>query len=562
MPSPVPERTPPTTGERGELAAKEPAGTGFWLVAGRQGGLTLADLGSEWVIAGAGVMARLAEDGAFEPMPNMLRGLIDPGVYLESWELMALGGRWPDPVWQHAEKQFQRTSSGPEMYYRKGERWQRKATKSGRLDWYYHSFAPWTGEQVLALRLQTAQPGLWNEFFESVPASVQRRVDAALLADPPRFDVLVAGAAPTPAPMQIAAGGQPIHFTALPGGEVFVLIEFGETSEVPGYGVQRFASGASTGVLDRLTELVPASELMNPRGVAARAADELYLFGTRGVGQDTSLFGRFDGQHWTAISTPGNEVLSLAIADNVLWAVIDIANTDGSPAHGLWKRVGEGAWQQVALPQVRTPAVAQARWTYDGSDQAWREVAADPAAAADPRTVWPQAVHLHKSEIWVVGELADSGPKYSTRTRHVVLGPRPVPRVLELADGATLAADLRAASAGPKFNEVSRCGDISPWVRVATLPPEAPADAGVAIAEALVAATPRELLASFVTLRESEVDGRRVVGLQTRHTEAAVGEAILAALRGFRPAEEHRFECRDPRPIRSLAEFQWEEDEP
>lgn len=549
-----PKQTEPAPVDPRRLPLEEPAGTGFWLAAGRNGDLVLADLGSEWVVAGAGVMAHLGAEGSLEAMPDMLGGLVGP-EFTGVVALSAIGGRGQDPMWMTVESQVYRSADLPTVYYRKGDRWQRKASKVGPLDWYYGAYTPWVGGTLLGLRLLTTDPGLSGMYGDELPASVVKKVKAAIKANPPRFEVLAAGAAPTPAPMQIAAGGRPIDFTALPGGEVFVLLEFlpadgDEDSPDRTYAVQRFTPGVAEGVVDRLLEFGGKTPALGQGKLVARAADEVYLAGA--VTNDSftrSLLARFDGQAWVPIAAPpGTDVSSLALgAAGELWAVVK-RTKDGMGANVLWKRSGAGPWEEVALPKVRTPALAEPHWIFDLEVADWREVPGDLVAAAEPMRLEPTQVMVRDGEVRLVAEVPDI--TFDDRSRQVVLRSRPVTRVLELADNISIAAEMIPGR--PLRPGASRCDWGPSWVSVATLEPGAGIDAGKQVAAEFLAGVSEYLKSSIAVVREYRVRGRRVVALTLSLGERPETPALLAVIQSFRPTEKHAIECKNPTPIRGF----------
>ncbi|HEY0138117.1 MAG TPA: hypothetical protein VGB85_28720, partial [Nannocystis sp.] len=539
------------------LPAEDPPGTGLWLAAGRDGDLRLVDLGGELVVAGAGVMARVGVDGSLEALPAMHHGMLEP-EWMGVEVLMALGGRWPDPVWMTAQSQAHRSASAPFTYYRKGARWQRKATGVGPLDWYYQAFAPWTGEQTLALRLLTTDPNLESLYGDDLPAKIRKQIDAAIRANPPRLDLLAAGTPPKPAPMQIAAGSRPIDLATLPTGEVFVLLAFAENEggEDERFAVQRFAPGEPAGVVDHLPEVGGAAPFM-PRGkLVARAANDVYLAGAlrRNTGLE-ALVTRFDGETWRPITLPpGGQVLSLAFAaDGVAWAVVERMDAEGHETTGLWKRPGEGAWTEVTLPRVRTPALAEPRFLFDGDELLdWREAPGEPLRAAQPMAIEPGQVAVHDGELWVLASVPEIG--HGDQSRQVVLRSRPVQQILELTDSVSLGAEMSPGSLATSLDPKRGCNTGSTWVVVATIASGTDRDAGAAVAESFLASLPDELREGLVALRDFRVRGRRVVAATMGFHDMEATMALAEATRRIRPDEKHPFECGNPRPIRSFHE--------
>jgi len=536
----------------GRLGAEEPAGTGFWLAAGRYGDITLADLGSEFVVAGAGVMAHVGASGALELMPDVHRGLMEPR-YADGLTMLTLGGHWPDTLWMSADLLGERSESNPMMYYRKGERWQRKATKVGLLEWYYGAYAPYSDGQTLGLRLAMPAPDVYYKYSGEFPAAVQKKIDATTRANV-RLDVLVGGEM-KPSPMQIAAGGTPIHFTALPTGEVFVLLSFIDKvgdEQTTRYAVQRFTPGVVAGVVDPLAKLADKPLDLYKGRLVARAADDVYLVGgIDGDPANAGLVARFDGKQWAAIAAPpGSNVTWLALgANKEMWALAGRPQPKQEDTKVLWKRVGEGPWTEVVLPEVRMPVLTEPRWSFHLTTNDWDEVPADPVEAAKPNKVDLSEVHVYRDEVWVLGELSDM--HYEDYTRQVVLRSKPVTRVLELPDVLFLAGELRTAKA-TAFDPEQGCEAGPGWVPVATLAPGAAADAAAPIAAAFLAGLTPDGKSTLTSLREVEVRGRRVLALTfhlaEQHTE------LLAAAQRFRPDEQHKVECWSPRPIRTFYE--------
>ncbi|HEY0137319.1 MAG TPA: hypothetical protein VGB85_24720, partial [Nannocystis sp.] len=518
--------------------------------------LTLADLGSELVVAGAGVMARLGAGGALELMPDVQRGLIEPSN-MEGLGLLMLAGRWPDTVWMSVETYGERSSSNPLMYYRKGERWQRKATRVGLLEWFYGAYAPYTDGQVLGLRMMAPGTDLYEKYDGELPDSLQKKIDAATLANPPRLDVL-AGGVMTPSTMKLAAGATPIHFTALPTGEVFVLlassVTTGEDESTTSFSVQRFTPGGDAGVVDSLTKLSDKPLDLYKGRLAARAADDVYLVGAiEGEPDKTGLVARFDGKAWTAIAAPpGQEVTWLALgADKAMWAIAGRSQPDAQATTALWKRVGEGPWTEAVLPAVRRPERAEPRWAFSVSVDNWDEVPADLVEAARPMRVEAGQVHVRGDEVWVLARVPEADAH--DYMRQVVLRSKPVTRVLELPDPAYITAQTRTATAKP-YDRKKGCESGPAWVPVATLAPGAAAAAAAPIAAAFLAGLSPELQETFTTLREVEVRGGRVIALTFHPSEEHSTDELIAAVQRFRPDEQHKVECWNPRPTRSFYE--------
>lgn len=534
------------------LGAEEPLGTGFWLVAGRYGDLTLADLGDQFVVAGAGVMAHVGASGALKLVPDMHHGLTEPR-HADGLRMLTLGGHWPETLWMSADLLGERSETNPIMYYRKGERWQRKATKVGLLHWYYGGYAPYTNGQTLGLRLLMPGPDLYYKWSGEFPAAVQRKIDATMRANV-RLDVL-AGGEMTPSPMQIAAGGRPIHFTALPTGEVFVLLSFVDVvgdEQTVRFAVQRFTPGVAAGVVDPLAKLADKPLDLHKGRLVARAADDVYLVG--GIDDApaySGLVAHFDGERWAAIAAPpGQRVTWLALgANEEMWALAGRSQPGQQDTTVLWKRVGEGPWTEVVVPEVRTPALAEPRWSFGLSTNDWEQVPADPVEAAKPNKVEPTQVHVYRDEVWVLGELLDV--QYQDYMRQVVLRSKPVTRVLELPDVLVLAGQQRTATA-TAFDPEEGCEAGPGWVPVATLARGAAADAAAPIAAAFLAGLTPEVKGTLTSLREVEVRGRRVLAL-TFHLAEYHAE-LAAAARRFRPDEQHEVECWSPQPIRTFYE--------
>ena len=411
---------------------------------------------------------------------------------------------------------------------------------------------------MLGMRLLTTGPDLYQKYGEDLPAAVRKKVDATLRANPPRLEVL-AGGVVTPSSMQIAASGVPIHFTTAPTGEVFVLLAISEKvgddeDATTRYAVQRFTPGGDAGVVDLLTEIAGKAPYLYKGRLVARAAGDVYLSGAfAGEAETTAMIARFDGKQWTPIAAPpGLDVVWLAFGPSgEIWAVAGRSQTMAPDTTALWKRVGEGPWTEVALPAVRTPALAETRWRFHVGINDWDDLPGDPDEAAKPMKVEPSQVHVWGDDVWVLGGLPDVST--NDYMRQVVLRSKPVARVLELPDGEFLAAQVQIATAKP-YDPKKDCDFGPAWVPVATLAPGAAAEAAAPIAAAFLASLSPEVQGTFTTLREVEAQGRRVIALTFRAVEGHMGEELVAAVQKFRPDEPHKIECWNPRPIRTYYE--------
>jgi hypothetical protein len=550
-PAPATPDDPPATPGDPLLILDEPpaAPSDLHVVAVRNGDLHVFDLGGELIVGGAGALARPTADGSLERI-DALRGLVDPGyMMLAGWSLEALGGRWPDPVWMTTQTHYQRSDAPAHMYYRKGDRWQRKATATGPLHWYYAAFAPWQTEQVLALRMHAPdQQALEKYGSEELPPAVQRKLDAALAANPPRLDVLAAGAAPVAAPLRLAPGGLPLALATAPTGEVHVLLQFSENTESDGltykHAVQRFAPGAADGALDSLAGLVTS-----PTALAVRAADDVL------VGGDS--LARFDGRTWTKLPGPKGRVSSLSLGEpGVQWAIASNPDYDGQDEVAettLWRQTGAGRWTKVKLAAAPSTVSTEPRWVYDPGEEDWKQVQPGPD---DPGLVAPQTVLARgRGDVWVAGLVGGIPSADGSWHRHAVLHTRKPARVLEFPDDATLRGELLDVQAVKPWRPEDVCdGANSPWVLIERLAPGAAVDP--TLVDALRTAVPEDLRGTLVSVRESRVEGHRVVGLFADPPDAPAVKRILAALDQVRPGVKRQFECRNPRPITVLGKYE------
>lgn len=518
------------------------------VVATRNGDLRVYDLGGEVFVGGAGALARPAADGSLARV-DALHGLVDPGyMMLASWSLEALGGRWPDPVWMQTQTHFQRSSAPSHMYYRKGDRWQRKATAVGPLHWFYAMFAPLPGGQFVALRMHAPDQAALEKYgSEEIPAAVQRKLDAAAAQNPPRLDLLAAGAAPVAAPMRLAPGGLPLALASAPTGELFVLQQFREDSDdgpVFTYAVQRFAPGAADGVVDPLADLVDG-----PLALAARAHDDVLVGGSGSLA-------RFDGRAWTRVPGPKGRIVALSLGEpGVQWAIASNPDYDGegpAPETVLLRQTGAGRWTSMTLTTA-PGTVAGKRWVYDVGVDDWKEV--EPGAG-EAEFVAPQRLVVRgPGDVWVAGPVGELGSADGTWHRHVVLHSRKPARVLEFPDDATLRGELLDILPAKPWSPEQVCDSAnSPWALIERLAPGAAADPG--LIEAVRAAVPPDLRSSLGSVRESRVEGHRVLGLLADPSDVPAAKQILAALDQVRPGVERRFECRNPRPISVLGTFE------
>jgi hypothetical protein len=185
-------------------------------------------------------------------------------------------------------------------------------------------------------------------------------------------------------------------------------------------------------------------------------------------------------------------------------------------------------------------------------EEEWQEWPADAKAAAERDVIDPRQVLARGDEVWISATRAGHISADGLSTAHVVLRSKPVRRVLDLPDDATLRAELLAAQPAKPWKEGEFCEAGSTWVRVATLADADPPETAQRLRDELVAGVPEELRARFESLREAEVLGRRVVGLIATPEDAAQAKAVIAALDKLRPGEKRAFECRNPRPLRAV----------
>lgn len=543
-------KRPPMTDAPAEPAAPAPAipASDLHVVATRNGDLHVYDLGGELFVGGAGALARPAADGALARV-DALHGLVDPGyMMLASWTLEALGGRWPDPVWMQTQTHYQRSSAPSHMYYRKGDRWQRKATAVGPLHWFYTLFAPLQGDKFVALRMHAPdQQALEKYGGEELPAAVQRKLDAAVAQNPPRLDLLAAGAAPVAAPMRLAAGGLPIALASAPTGELYVLLKFSKgdgEAATSTYAVQRFAPGAADGVVEPMAGLVDA-----PVALAARAHDDVLVGGSGSLA-------RFDGRAWTKVPGPKGRVLALSLGEpGVQWAITSNPGYDGEgviPETELVRQTGAGRWTRMTLTAAHEAIAGGSRWNYDPGVDEWKEVQPGPG---EPQFVAPQQVVARgRDDVWVAGPVEGLHSADGTWLRHVVLHSRKPARVLEFPDDATLRGELLDSLPAKPWSPDEVCvAANSPWVLIERLAPGAAADPG--LLAAIKTAVAPDLRSSLVSVRESTVEGHRVLGLLAEPADVPAAKQILAALEQVRPGVKRKFECRDPRPIAVLGTF-------
>lgn len=541
QPSTDPPTEPPTSAEPPQPTIK----SDFHVVAARHGDLHVFDLETELIVGGAGALAKLT--GTSLERLDTLYGQLDPGyMMLASWALGSLGGRWPDPVWLQTQTHYQRTSAPPHMYYRKGDRWQRKATVVGQLHWYYDRFAALPGGKVLALRLLAPDQKIYEKYGDEIPGAVQKKLDAELARNPPRLDILTAGADPAPAPMRLAAGGIPTALATAPTGEVFLLLRFTVQKDGESYAshaVQRFAPGAADGTLDQLADIVA-----QPAALAVRAHDDV-LVGGDGLAH-------YDGKAWTRVAAPKGSVTALSLGEpGVQWAIArnpeyGVGDSDEHvPETELWRQTGDGRWTRVPLPRVPADLATGPTWKFEVGNDKWVESPPD----SDTRLFEPTEVLARgPGDVWVAGPargiIGEDGMMHG---RSAVVRTIKPAHTLELPDDPTLRGELLDfLPAKPWQPDVVCENAVPPWILVERLPANTAPDPNYV--ELLKAAIPAELHPQLAFVRESRIENHRVIGLNAEPEDAAAAKQWTEALAKFRPGVTRKFECRDPKPIREL----------
>lgn len=564
-PTPPVEPSEPDAAEPPPLAAvpAAPPDARFQLAAYRDSGeLELHLLGDEVFVSGAGGLAHQDARGRLVPVAYGLTGQQeDEWGSFESWEVLSLGGLWPDNAWLVTEYGVSRDSSPPLMHRRADKRWQKQANKRGVLYEYYEHIVTWHSGQVVGLRTYTVDPGLYESTDENgeLPKRIERKIKTQLAATRRGFDLL--GPTSTPTAMVLADDiSTVLHVAAAATGELFLLghhiVEYNDHRPR----LQRWGRDGAATVLDALPAGVACTQL------TVGAADEAYLgCSSRGESGVARLL-RFDGAAWSEEPAPKGrlfESLSLAPGGE-LWAIV--SDVDEQQEHqapgaiGLWRRPARGAaWELAELPALRFADRAYPEWAFNLDRDEYVLQPADPAAAERTWTVRPtQVLARGPDDVWVVGktELEREGLTTYSYGRSVLLRNRKVAAPLRMLPDGDLRMEREDWDSAPTWkphaDPVQGCPDeLSGFVALRTLPRDAPRNQPEPLVEALVR-DHSAALADVSRIVEVFRRGRRTVGLHVLPKDQAAADALLAALAQVAPGEPRQIECREPRIRRSF----------
>lgn len=567
--------TPPEGGEPGPAEAAVAAATGvtpvavsrgradeFRLAAYRDGALALFSASNGvTLVVGAQAIAEAAPGEQLSRRPGMTRGFLDPGVlFLERWQTGTVGGRWPDSTWISAYFEGNRSISPFFVYYRKGDRWQRKANTQGLLQWYYAAFSPWTAGQTLALRVSEIDPRIAERHSDEngLIAAWERRALRERAAARPRLEVIdpAPGAA---APPEFPPDVEPRVFTARPTGEIDAFVEHKDGGAMslhwaPGAAEpQRFRlPGPDSGGLPAVYGL---SHAYAPDG-ALWVGSSLY---------QKAYVARFDGRAWTMYEHPGERpVRSLSIGpDGVVWTVT-ARDREGFFAHEgdtstLWRSDDGRNWQAVPLPSVQFADMAEVRWEFvPDQSQAYVPLYGDAERAREVHAAQPYQVLAAGDDVWVVAmvDVAAEG-RYDGALREVVFRRGPVVTPLAMPSDNALRLELldERPDKGPRSIEEG-CGGVVAQVLFMHLPADAPTSGPLPQVERLLTSHP-ELVTDLEAIWEARHHGKRVIAFVVRTLERARVAALLAALNEIVP-EKRSLVCTQPivaRPLRTPEEI-------
>lgn len=589
-PAPAPAVTPPAAAD-GPKAAPDPSpaiapedppillpdeprpapATGeFRLAAYRDGALAVFSASNGvTLVVGAQAIAEAGSGEQLSRRPGMTRGFLDPGVlFHERWHTGTVGGRWPDSTWISAFFEGNRSVSPFYVYYRKGDRWQRKANIQGVLQWYYAGFAPWTAGQTLALRVFQIDPRLTDRLLageDGLSNAWERRFERELRAASSQFAVIdpAPDAAPPP---RFPPGVTARAFTAHTDGQIYAIVgDPGSMEAEPGPPeMLRWAPGAT----EPQRFPLPAKDGRLPALYVSLSVTS-HPDGSLWVGSDldgSAYVARFDGRTWDLRSPPATaEVRSLSAGpDGVLWAVTAkdrwIFSDGGKDAGTLWRSDDGRRWREVALPTLQFADMAAAQWEFVPDEtQGYVSLYGDPALAQQARSVTPYQVYAAADDVWVVGITDVTFDDQGQRKRDVVLRRRPVVAPLAMPSDNALRLELldERPNKGSAFIGEAGCDGALSTVLFMSLPVDAPTTGPVPQVEQFLTSYP-ERVVDIEDIWEARHHGKRVAAFMVRVPDRSDAAAMLAAMQAVVP-EKRTFLCTQPivvRPLHTRAEME------
>lgn len=554
-PAPPVASEPPTApaSDAAPVEALNPVASDFHLAAYRDGSLGLYPMrDGVLLVGGAQAFAEAQGPAQLSRRPDMTRGFLDPGeLFLTDWHTGAVGGRWPDSAWLSAYFLGQRWESPFYMYYRKGDRWQRKANVKPPLQWFYVGFAGWTAGQTLALRLQSIDPNVLMKYgSEELPPAVAKRHAELLAGAGPRFDVIdpaPGAAAPPSFPARVSAHA----FTTHADGKIDAIVR----DEQGALTLLRWPVGAEEPrrfALPRISDEFPGDRELQ---MVAHRDGGLWIGAPLSEG---SYLARFDGDAWSPRTLPTKQPLrSLAAGeDGVLWAVTGIEYPlyeGGADEQGhLWRSADGERWHAVPLPTVQFPDLAEKRWEYFSADSNYVELYGDAEAAKQRHRVSPRQVWSGGGEVWVAG-VTGAAPRLGAEmsTRAVALRTGAVERPLGLPSDNDLRLELldERPVKDHVFKEETFCEGLRLTTFV-TLPASTPTSGPIASVDVLLTEHP-ELALDLSEIWLARHRGDLVLAFIADGIDKDRAKALLALLAEMAP-EKRSFACRLPMMVRPL----------
>lgn len=471
---PAPASTADAAASAAPASASEPAtaaGNAFFhLVARSPDAFELYPLHGAVLTDAAGFLAVLG-DGPLRQSPALMKGL-EKGAHGRIW------GAWPAGAWLVGTDTAHRWS---------GDRWiEEKLLHEHET---LLSMTAWGEDRVLAL---IARPGNDMRFVQA-GGRTAAALPAPSPADPQKGAASGEGDE-NEGPCKVRMKPRSVSTAGLPGGQLYAA---GFTCEPLGHGaaiVERWEPGQTHGTVEALPVAESGSH-PSPRGVWARSASEVYVYGSQGIPAAPYL-ARFDGKAWSLEAAPftgGIETLSAA-DDGTLWAVASGA---------VWKRSG-AEWQKAELP-----------------------------AGLSAHAAWPEG-----ADVWISARQTEG--KHRAVLLRAARGPAPEP--VRLPPRNAMAGAL---AAGKGFFATAACDHV--WVEIAVLGPSKDPATGkpAAVPKKLPALEPvlTGELADLAPVVED--DGSQLhLGIPTPSRD--LGRRLVAAYQEKNPGTAPNLSCHEP----------------
>jgi hypothetical protein len=429
--------------------------------------------------------------------PLLQRGFNDGAMF----QIDGITGRWPDGAWLATVHPAGRTGYS-KLWQWDGKRWAYK--QSTDESFVIHSIRPWIGGRQLAVE----QAGMmFDARFRIVSGDKKIAV--------PTFTKL-------PKPLGFCATELQVRaFETFPSGEILAVGQRCDADGVVGLGVERWAPGATKGVLETLPQTNVSNDgrtYCTPNGMVARSPTDVWVSAQKELSsaedrKRETYLAHFDGTTWKTIETNlPSAIASLTLGgDGALFATTEN------------RELFTGKSPSTFVP-VPFPAVL-----------------ATSATRLEVESFWSRA----PGDLWAIVATTQGSGNHNRKTlrRHLVhtrpaSGPLPTAEQFEQKERAYRVP-------GPP---VDWCE--TPFVLLYTLGKNTPADYDYPSTRSALKGH-REFLVPGVEFVEFERTGQRFFG--ARMPDFSLGKRLAALVKEKVPGSTPELVCHNPAAIRTLA---------